>query len=376
MVAPINVWLAVGSKDDIGQLVYSHDNGKNWNLATIPDNMLGFWVNTSGGGIEFAYDGKETFVLANGTRSNGTLGYSTDEGKRWRLGNTNGIFEGGIVNSVAYGNDKFLAVGAGSDNITGTMASSTDGGKNWVRVNVNGLFPYYLNGIAYDGTNTFVVVANDGTIGYSPNGGETWYLGESNLYLNSSVTYGQCKFVAVGAIGGVGYSVDGGRTWTLGNTNSITYSLYGIAYDGKGTFLVSGFDSDNNGVILSSTDGINWILEDISELFIGGIVNSVAYNGRGKWIAVGNSYDGTMLNSIIASSTDGGQTWVERNTNELFTGGIVNSVAYSIPIPITYSPTCLNNPPNKNIDVPSAKMILNEKSIKIKISFDIRFSLS
>jgi hypothetical protein len=87
------------------------------------------------------------------------------------------------------------------------------------------------------------------------------------------------------ACGGGGGGGGPGTTWTL-RTSRTNIDLWAVTY-GNGTFVAVG----NNGVILTSPDGVNWTRRTSPTSYW---LNSVAY-GNGMFVAVGNY--GTILTS-------------------------------------------------------------------------------
>jgi len=144
-----------------------------------------------------------------------------------------------IILSIAYGNNKFVAVGTG-----GIMVTSTDG-KTWTSV-TNSTF----------GTDGIQVIS----------------------FVNN-------KFVAGGPNGKMATSPDG-VTWTaVTNSTFGTDSISAIAY-GNGTFVAGG----SNGKMATSTDGVTWTAVTDSTFGTSGIYG-IAY-GNNRFVAVG--YNGKM----------------------------------------------------------------------------------
>ncbi|GHV78682.1 hypothetical protein AGMMS49944_04730 [Spirochaetia bacterium] len=199
------------------------------------------------------------------------------------------------IQGIAYGNGKFVAVGA-----NGKMAYSTNG-TTWTVISDTAFTRYYnIEGITYGG-DKFVAVGIYGEMAYSTNG-ITWtaishstFTVPSNNSINS-IAYGGGKFVAVGDAGQMAYSTDG-ITWTAVSDSTFINDLpvYGIAY-GNGKFVAVG----NGGQMAYSTNGITWTAVS-DTTFMGYNIPSIAY-GDGKFVAVG--YGGKM-----AYSTNG-ITWI------------------------------------------------------------------
>jgi hypothetical protein len=119
------------------------------------------------------------------------------------------------------------------------MAYSANG-ITWRAVSNSTFGGSYINGIAY-GNNKFVAVGNDGKMAYSLDG-VTW-TAVSNSRIPSfirGIAYGNNRFIAVGDEG-IAYS-DDGITWTAITPGSGYAIAYGIAPDGAGRFVAVGQD--------------------------------------------------------------------------------------------------------------------------------------
>jgi hypothetical protein len=153
----------------------------------------------------------------------------------WKCKN-NQIF----LNRITYGKNIFVAVGD-----SGRIVTSTDG-ENW-DYNIRSGTTFGLFGIAY-GNDRFVAVGGGGIL--TSLDGQQWTTTfESSIRL-SNVAYGKGMFVAVGY--GLIFTSTDGYTWTMRNSPA-TELFTGIAYSGN-HFVISG----DEGSILTSPDGINW----------------------------------------------------------------------------------------------------------------------
>ena len=169
--------------------------------------------------------------------------FTSEDGKVWT---THIIGEIGL-NSVAYGDGKFIAV----SNRGGWVYSSTDG-ETWSSVRLTVTYDY--NRIRYV-NNTFIIVGDNGTILTSPDG-ETWTTRTSGTTSDlQGVAYGNNMYI----VGGGNYvliSTDL-ETWTsyslpvrVGGCNSLAFAN-GVFMLGSGSF----------GAICTSTDGQTWIIQ-------------------------------------------------------------------------------------------------------------------
>ena len=232
---------------------------------------------------------------------------------------------------VTYANGQFLAVGYSyapySNTVAsvtraslikparwfprlGTLLTSTDG-INWVQRQAG--TPYHLSSVAY-GNGRFVAVGGEDlnldvseTRIVTSSDGMNWDVHQPGTYaLATSIAYGNGQFVAVGGSDPYGFimtSVDG-MDWVLRLSPSTKriQPLASIAY-GDNRFVAVGGGlppAYSSNVIATSIDGVNWE-------FIKSVVNlkSVAY-GNGQFVAVGSS-------GIILTSADGAH-WIRRPT--------------------------------------------------------------
>ena len=190
---------------------------------------------------------------------------------------------------------KFVAISNG-----GPIVYSDDG-IQWNNTNKDSAF---LNSVCY-GNGKFVAVGHDNLVVYSLNGGNTWQdakLPNNNAYW-SSVCYGNGRFVAVSynAIDcRAAYSTDG-ETWYRPNvpTGLQNDEQWDKICYGGGKFVTIAFGSDH---IAFSHDGIKWETNTAPD---SAPWKSVCY-GKGKFVAVAN-------NNIAAYSTDG-ITWTIKTT--------------------------------------------------------------
>jgi len=297
------------------------------NVLTLkPSNANTTFTATVSGSSLIALNG--TITYTNGTTADapGTIngngngngngdGYVNANG--WTIVDVSSIFgtARSAINAITYGNGKYVAGGA-----NGKIAYSTNGIK-WSIADTGTIFEYYsslegtryasVNGIAW-GKDKFVAVGSNSIVATSPDG-ITWTAipetnaftytnqsGTDNIKLSiGSIAYGKDKFVAGCTNGHIAYSSDG-LTWTAINPKSlfnnygfdVTVYVKAIAYDGSGKFVAVGSHRED---IAYSSDGINWKIPEVDEDIY--IYNAIAYGG-GKFVAVAG--DGE-----IATSPDG-----------------------------------------------------------------------
>ncbi|MDR0784670.1 MAG: hypothetical protein LBE74_02130 [Treponema sp.] len=249
-----NTFVAVGyQNDESGKtaLVIRSTDGVNWRQSAY--DYTGF-ADTSVLAVNF---GDNRFVIGgdpNDKSGNTTVkaktAWSTD-GEKWNFV-ANESFDNESVLSLAYGNNKFIAVGT-----KGRVAWSTDGttwsgtqAGNWVS---NDLFGdgSDINAIVY-GNGKFVAVGHNGNVKTSVDG-YSWSDGKDGKFGNTgvlSIAYGNGKFVAVGHNGKMSTSSDG-DTWTAvqpgvgGNQFDDDEKITAIATDGA-KFVIIGNKYNGN----------------------------------------------------------------------------------------------------------------------------------
>ena len=191
----------------------------------------------------------------------------------------------GTWSGVTYGNGRFVAVGAASE-----QGYSENNGFTWNAV-ASPLTGFWT-GVAY-GNGVFVMVGFFNKQAYSTTNGLTWTNVASPLTGNwNSVAYGNGVFVMVGNTNRQAYSTTNGLTWTnvasplSGTWNSVAY--------GNGVFIMVG---NTNRQAYSTTNGLTW--------------TNVASPLTGSWTSVTYGNDRfVMVGGGIAYSTNNGLTWV------------------------------------------------------------------
>jgi len=264
------------------KMAYSADNGVTW--TAVADSKFNF--DSEYTGINAIAYGNNRWVAVG---SQGKMAYSADNGVTWTAV-ADSKFGTSDIKAVAYGNNRFVAVGG-----SGKMAYSANG-ESWTAVADSTIWDYNytfnnapntikagIQAIAY-GNNRFVAVGSYGKMAYSANG-ETWtavadstiwqkgtyYSGGSQVYSDiNGIAYGNGKWVAVGGEGKMAYSTDNGVTWTAVADSTIwQYTYSGSTYTSN--------------------------------------IGDIAY-GNGRFVAVGGSKmaystDGTNWTAVAGSST-------------------------------------------------------------------------
>jgi len=160
-----------GSTPFLGDLCEKYlANSTGTYTTTAPVGGSSVWTrSTSGGGGTFGSSDIEGIAWGNnkfvavGSGSPGKIAYSSD-GIIWTAV-TDSKFSSTSIQGIAWGNDKFVAGGSGSP---GRMAYSPDG-INWTAVGDSDFGTSFIWGIAW-GNNKFVAVGSQGKMAYSSNG--------------------------------------------------------------------------------------------------------------------------------------------------------------------------------------------------------------
>jgi len=286
-------FVAVGSYQDKdgswpGEMAYSSD-GVTWTRAA--DSKLESTISSIGyGGGKFVSGGGGSVKMAF---------YSTD-GVTWTAaggpiisaGSTGGTAYAG---NIAYGGGIFLAAGGlqGPNRSwwRDKMSYSKDG-VTWTPIEDSTILSFGVNGIAY-GVDRFVAVGKNGNrnergeIAYSRDG-VTWTraadtkFGEQGIV---SIVYAGDKFVAGGDKfqdkdgnwhGKMAYSTDG-VTWTAVEDSALSNGVNCIAY-GAGRFVATDYDCN----MAYSANGVTWT--KVGRFPFG--ISAIAYGG-GRFVAVG-----------------------------------------------------------------------------------------
>jgi hypothetical protein len=211
----------------------------------------------------------------------------------------------GYFSSVAYGNGKFIAVGAGETWETNKMAYSTDG-ITWTEITNNVANDYGFSKITFCGGRFFA----HGPIMLSSTDGENWTVVYRQQYDSiCGPVYGNGKWVFAEYNGLIMYSTDG-VTWTAATNRPSGIKYQSIGF-GSGNFIVA----DDEGNLAYSTDGVTWTVAQGTH---GNFVRSIAY-GDGKFVRSGWSH--------ITYSEDG-ITWKYADLSEIFGDNGVYRIAY------------------------------------------------
>lgn len=253
-----------------------------------------------------AYDGNGLFAAVG---EDGRI-KTSQGGIKW-VGRESGTVES--LNSITYGNGKFIAVGEG------VIVNSSDG-INWTTKS-----SLALNSVVWH-TDKFYAVGKFGTV-LSSADGESWSNVDikSDESLNDIYTYGT-KLTVVGDDGGF-YSTDDGVSWNKVRISKEA-SIKNICWNGSKYVA-----SSDDGNIVTSMDGTNWAWVSL-EASIGGKPSEVNGTSKGLLQLEGGikdiSWDGKCFiavgfNGAIYSS-DSGTKWEKINS---YTSSNLESVIYT-----------------------------------------------
>jgi hypothetical protein len=279
----------------------------------LSTDSVGNVVITSADGTSAIADTTENFMVAVGSDASSSIQYSTN-GTSWLTvqggGRTTPLFGTGY--SVAWSGNVWIAVGNANDVSGSSSILRSVNGRDWyaptgiLRWATNTLSltdPFELAAQGY-GTSLFFGV----TIAYNANQGR-WVAGG---YTGRNPSQTENLFIHTF------YSEDDGNSWTPINYPPAftSFATSQVATDGNNTWIaIEAIDNYGSTNPISSIDGINWRLGDISiPMFV---INRVVYNGH-YWLAVGNgrgSWNGYTFNapentwSILRNTSGGYGTW-------------------------------------------------------------------
>lgn len=273
--------LFVGVESSSYGKIHTSPNGVNWTTSfEFDQSYTNLW------GVSYS----NNMFLAFGRQGNVLL--STD-GVNWTVENSVTPIS---LNDVYFGNDRFI--GVGDYDYESRILSSQDG-INWKYVDLP--LPYgHLQSVIY-GNGTFIAVGQYGTI-LSSEDGEHWFARSARTNLRNAA-YGNGLFIGVSGDDRTIISSQNGISWTS-RTELIYEDYLSDVTFGDGKFVAVGVIDDHNaGLILTSSDGIEW------EETLRGTVSRLKAVGHGKgiFVAVGE-------NGLILTSRDGVR-WTARYSN-------------------------------------------------------------
>ena len=281
-------FVAVG---DSGRMAYSVDGGASWIPVQPGEGVSGNrFVGTIHG---VAASDSEFFAVGAGSRIAFSpnairwIGHRLHDGSAY--GETN--FAGNDVLAVAFGpgasgGGRFVVAGGGGRSMFRWY------GDHWRQA--TGFNPAHsINALAWGdtggygrlvagGSNGSLYFAHEGlgVMDWRPAGG-----GAFGAYAVRAVAYGNGVFVA-GGDGGVAARSSTGEHWNRSATTVFGGSGILAVTFGSGVFVAAA----HNGVMAKSGDGEQWLPVQANGFTAAEQISGVATDGRGRFVAVGNSY--------------------------------------------------------------------------------------
>ncbi|MDP1688979.1 MAG: tail fiber domain-containing protein [bacterium] len=296
------LFVAVANGSSAGNFnhVMTSPDGVNWTNRVTPANnnwkSVAFGKSGSSGATP---NGLFVAVSSNGV-DNRVM--TSPDGIIWT---TRATTTAGTWQSVTYGNDLFVAVGATSNN---NIMTSSDGGITDPWTNRVSPENYNWESVTY-GTDRFVAVSSSGANGramWSLNGKTNWTLStdaDTKSKAWSSIAFSSVlnRFVAVETGGQAMYSTDG-NSWFPGNTTT-AHSWKSVVY-GNGGFVAVASNLPTTRVMYSS-DGITWTTRATSPI---NTWNSVTY-ANNTFVAVGDTSGYQAMTATVFNGS-----WAEQVT--------------------------------------------------------------
>jgi len=274
------------------------------------EGAIGIWNSSTSTESEIVERGWASITFSNGsatrTWDSGTGGGNQPSGES--------PFGTSQIRAVAYGNNRFVAVG-----YNGKMATSTDG-TTWTAVTDNTFGTSTIWDIAF-GNGKFV--AGGGSNLATSTDGATWTASTDSTFSSSNITviaYGDGKFIGGGQTGKIVTSVDGVAWTTVSNSPFSTSYICAIA-NGNGRFVAVATANNSHGLVSTSTDGVTWTAASDSPFgaSAGSQINGITY-GSGKFVAM-------CYNPVRMSTSADGITWTAATDGTIGTT-YNNSIVY------------------------------------------------
>lgn len=231
--------------------------------------------------------------------------------------------------SIAYGNNRFVAMRATISGAADSMYS-TDNGQTWTTTGTL-VTVHDWKSIAY-GNGTFVVVpgwaaGGNQKFALTPDGHNWTTISSPSNFIWTGITYGGGLFVAVANYPGFAPYPDPGTTpiatspdgvtWTLRSVPAAGASLpYSAVAYGNGIYVAA-----SSTCVLSSTDGINWVATT-SLPVAWTTISSIAY-GNGVFVAVV-----AFPSANLIFTSEDGVTWTQRTAAAQYWRGIAFGNGY------------------------------------------------
>ena len=244
---------------------------------------------------------------------------TTDGGNTWQQDSV-----GSYINYSAYFTDSLNGVVVGIGTYYPFIYSTSDGGNNWEEISSDLIPGYALNKVRFSDKENGWIVGGKGMIRRTTNGGKNWFaINQKPHQFNSIYFTDENTGWAVGGRTGyfqsetdsgiVLHTTNGGKDWEeqINSNNLVINSVY--AFDNKNVIAVGEATQNNlttnpiNSIILSTTTGGQiWETQLFDTLFV---FNSIFFV---------NDSIGWITGSELLKTTDKGNTWnkITTDTNE------------------------------------------------------------
>ena len=214
--------------------------------------------------------------------------------------------------SVAYGVDKFVAVGCTLESSdTGTIIYSTDEGLTWTVVSRT-LSPQFKK-IKYI-KGYFVAFGDNNTFSYSTDG-VSWTHLTGLTYKINDIAFGNGSFVMVG-VNIIYYAKTNLLPTTINGWLSVLVNgtFSSVAY-GNGSFLTI---PNGTSLVYKSSEGSNWAYQSFNSYFSSNFNYNISFE-NGYFIVCSNNISGSTGSGSICSSVNGVE-WTVASAANIFTG--------------------------------------------------------
>jgi hypothetical protein len=313
-----NILMAVGggAPNVDTNIITSTDNGLTWSINTAGSQaLLNKGLGNAGSNIIYN-PSSDTWVAVIGNN----YMYSKDDGITWIPDSTQNF----NINSIQANKDIYIICGfIGSRTVWYSYDFST--------ITNSDSFPLMgnnANASIYDGSK-WIVVGNGGngkndiitsadgiTWVYNGNGTDVQLTQIFCIAYNGSIS---TPIYLVGGAKGVEtmlYSTDCINWVATTNGTSLTQQVYGIGWNGTNQWVVIGVSLDKTGVVMYSSDGMNWIKSISGSDYMNGFITSNSGVALGTVSYINDSWfvGGCSTTSDIIKSTDGVNWTASDNT--------------------------------------------------------------
>jgi photosystem II stability/assembly factor-like uncharacterized protein len=294
--------------------IRSTDGGANWTYETqaeknrLYNNMY-----------DITYKNEFIGISVGGSSHKGGVIYKTiDGGITWE---EKKFPFGFICKAITSVNDKVCIIGNG-----GEIVVSEDFGETWQLITSIPSNALYV--IDQIGENTIVAGGNNGAFMKSTDGGNSWrtyYASANNVsptikglwFLNEKIGFTAQKNKTVNK------TIDGGKTWTqiMKDSSLSNFDNSDVQFLNEDIGFVVGKAAKGIGVFYSTTNGGESWSTLIADSVLTNELNSLYFFDENHGIVVGNK-------SVIAITSDRGQSWTKIIANNIPYDGDINSLKF------------------------------------------------